>query len=182
MRRVLDRLYKASEYLAAAFLAAIGLVVLAQVLCNIANAILKLTTGESGDYAIPSYAEFSGFFLASTSFLALAGTFRAGVHIRVSLLIQHISGSARRVIEIFCLIVAILLVAYFSWYMLLLIMESFEYQDMSPGLIAVPLWIPQISVGVGLIVFLVALIDALFSVIGGAEQAHGEPELSESGE
>ena len=182
MRSILDKIYQASEYLAAAFLALIACMVLAQVGCNIANSITLWVTGVSGDYSIPSYAEFAGFFLAASSFLALAGTFRAGVHIRVSLLIQNFSGTKRRVIELWCVGSALLLVAYFSWYMIRLVLESLEYNDMSPGLVPVPLWIPQSALAVGLIVFVIALADAFVSVLQGAEEAHGEVELSESGE
>ncbi|RED49712.1 TRAP-type C4-dicarboxylate transport system permease small subunit [Aestuariispira insulae] len=182
MRSILDMIYKASEYLAAAFLLAIGVMVLAQVGCNIANSLVGWMTGVNGEYAIPSYAEFAGFFLAASSFLALAGTFRAGVHIRVSLVIQNFAGTKRRIVELWCVGLAILMVGFFGWHMLQLVLESLEYMDMSPGLIPVPLWIPQSALALGLLVFLMALLDAFAAVLGGEERAHGDPELSESGE
>ena len=182
MRSILDKIYKASEYLAAAFLLAIGAMVLAQVGCNIANSMVGWATGVSGEYSIPSYAEFAGFFLAASSFLALAGTFRAGVHIRVSLFIQNISGTRRRMIELWCVGLAVLMVGFFGWHMLELVLESLEYMDMSPGLVPVPLWIPQTALALGLMVFLIALLDAFVSVCQGAERAHGEADLMESGE
>ena len=182
MRSILDKIYQASEYLAAAFLAAIACMVLAQVGCNITNSVILWVTGESGDYSIPSYAEFAGFFLAASSFLALAGTFRAGVHIRVSLLIQNFSGTKRRLIELWCVGLCLALVIYFCWFMIRLVLESYEYNDMSVGLVPVPIWIPQSALALGLIVFVIALADAFIAVLKGAEQAHGEAELAESGE
>ncbi|WP_259782723.1 TRAP transporter small permease [Aestuariispira ectoiniformans] len=182
MRNALDGLYKASTGLAAFFLLAICIMVLAQVGCNIANALIGWSTGVSGDYTIPSYAEFAGFFLAASSFFALAGTFRGGVHIRVNLMIQHLVGIKRRIVELWCVAVALVMTAYFSYYMLELVLESWEYNDMSPGIIPVPLWIPQSALALGLIVFTIALLDAFVAVLKGAEQAHGEPDLAESGE
>lgn len=182
MRNALDGLYKVSNGLAAFFLLAICLIVLAQVGCNITNALIGWFTGVSGDYTIPSYAEFAGFFLAASSFLALAGTFRGGVHIRVSLMIQHMGGLKRRIVELWCVSVALVMVAYFSYYMVTLVLESWEFGDMSTGIVPIPIWVPQSALALGLIVFTIALLDAFVSVLKGAEKAHGEPELAESGE
>ena len=64
--------------LAATFIAAICLLVFAQVLLNLVDRIAKMTTGAAIGLAIPSYADFTGFFLAASSFLALAYTLREG--------------------------------------------------------------------------------------------------------
>ncbi len=54
---------------------------------------------------------------------------------------------------------------YFSWYTFLLVRESYLYHDLSPGMIAVPIWIPQSAMLLGLIVLAIALIDGLISTI-----------------
>lgn len=177
MRRFLDRLYRASGALAALFLVAICGVVLLQVGANLVDVLSELVTGEPVGIVIPSYAEFAGFFLAAASFLALAYTLRRGGHIRVSLVIIHLEGRARRGVEIGCIAAALAISAYFAWFMFALVFESFAYGDLSPGMVPVALWIPQSSMAVGLAVLAIALADELVCVLRG-----GDPSYAESGE
>ena len=51
---------------------------------NLIDRISSLLTGQAIGLTIPSYADFTGFFLAASSFFALAHTHREGGHIRVS--------------------------------------------------------------------------------------------------
>ncbi|NNK14741.1 MAG: TRAP transporter small permease, partial [Desulfofustis sp.] len=90
MRKFLDSLYLASGWAAAFFIAAICSLVVAQVCLNLIDRISGLITGTAIGLTIPSYADFTGFFLAAASFLALAHTLRQGAHIRVTLLISHL--------------------------------------------------------------------------------------------
>ena len=128
MRRFLDNLYKWSGVLAATFIASICLLVFAQVLLNLVDRIAKMTTGSAIGLAIPSYADFTGFFLAASSFLALAYTLREGGHIRVSLFIQNAGPKTRHFIELWCLALALAASAYFTWYAGHLVYESLKFQ------------------------------------------------------
>jgi len=167
MRRLLDRLYSASGAVAAVFLAAICGVVLLQVGANIVDAVAGRITGSPVGLVIPSYAEFAGYFLVASSFFALAYTLRAGDHIRVSLLIGRLRPGPRRVIEIWCSASGALLSAYFAWYAVGLVLESFTYHDLSSGMVPVPLWIPQAAMAGGLIVLTIALADECLAVLRG---------------
>ena len=62
----------------------------------------RLITGEPVGLVVPSYSEFTGFFLVAASFLALANSLRHGSHIRVTLLIRGLPSGPRRLIEIWC--------------------------------------------------------------------------------
>lgn len=172
MRRLLNRLYLASGALAAFFIVAICVVVLLQVGANLLDAVANVLTGEPVGIVIPSYAEFAGFFLAAASFLALAYTLRRGDHIRVSLLITHLGGGARRLMELGCIAVALAVSAYFAWFMFDLVLESFEYDDVSPGMVPVKLWIPQLSLALGLVVLVVALLDEFVCVAMGRQPGY----------
>jgi TRAP-type C4-dicarboxylate transport system permease small subunit len=152
MRRFLDRLYRASGALAAIFLVAICVVVLLQVGANLIDIV--------------------SFFLAAASFLALAYTLRCGGHIRVSLVISHLGGAPRRAMELVCILIAAAISAYFTWFMLDLVIESFRYEDVSPGMVPVKLWIPQTSLALGLLVLVIALIDEFVSVLCGARPSY----------
>ena len=172
MRRFLDRLYGASGALAAIFLVAICGVVLLQVGANLVDTVSGFLTGEPVGIVVPSYAEFAGFFLAAASFLALAYTLRCGGHIRVSLVISHLGAAPRRAVELICILIAAAVSAYFAWFMLDLVIESFRYEDVSTGMVPVRLWIPQASLAVGLLVLVIALIDEFISVLYGARPSY----------
>ncbi|MEM6678390.1 MAG: TRAP transporter small permease [Pseudomonadota bacterium] len=167
MRAHLDRLYDLSGVVAAGFLALIALTVLVQVAFNLVDAVALAVTGRAVGLVLPSYAEFTGYFLATSSFLAAAHTLRRGAHIRVSLVLQRLGPRARQVAEVWCGGVGALLGLYFTGWMWALVEESLRFGDLSPGLIPVPIWIPQAGMALGLTVFTVALIDACVSAIRG---------------
>ena len=182
MRRTLDGLYRLSGLLAALLICAIALIVLAQVGLNILDDIVGAFTGAPVGLLIPSYAEFTGFFLAGASFLALASAFRHGSHIRVTLLIHNLTPEQRRVFELWALFVAFLAAAYFTYYTITLTLESLAFDDRADGMVAVPLWIPQLFMALGLLVFSIALADEYLRVARGEEPIYraGE-EAAEAG-
>lgn len=172
MRKVLDHLYRGSGIAAAVFLAAICVVVLLQVGANVIDVVASWILGHSFGLMVPSYAEFAGFFLAAASFLALAYTLRCGAHIRVSMIIQTLTTSQRRYVEVWCTALGALMSGYFSVYTIGLIVESFEFGDLSPGMVPIPLWIPQVPMAVGLVVLTIALIDEFVEALAGREPSY----------
>ena len=54
----------------------------------------------------------------------------------------------------------------------LLVLESFKFNDLSSGMIAVPLWIPQVGMFMGLIVLSIALVDEFFNLLSGADPSY----------
>jgi len=172
MRSFLDGLYRMSGWISASFIVAICILVFAQVILNIVDRLSSLITGSAIGLSIPSYADFTGFFLAAASFFALAFTLREGGHIRVTLFIQNVSPGLRRLIEFWCIGLATAVTIYFAWYMGLLVLESYEFNDLSSGMIAVPLWIPQSGMLAGLIVLSIALVDEFFSLLSGDDPSY----------
>lgn len=156
LRKVLDRLYLFSGGIAAVAILAICLLVSAQVGLN----ILARIGGPELSFTIPSYADFAGFALATASFMALAYTLRAGTHIRVNLIILRVPERTQWVLEVAALILASAMSAYATWFAGVLVWESHHYGDMSPGIVAVPLWIPQISMVAGLGLLTIAFVDS----------------------
>jgi TRAP-type C4-dicarboxylate transport system permease small subunit len=104
---------------------------------------------------------YAGYCMAASGFLALAYTLKRGEHIRVTLLLNALSGPVRRALEIWSLAAALLLAALLAYYSVKLSINSFQYNDISTGNDATPLWIPQISMGLGAVVLMIALADEL---------------------
>ncbi len=155
MRNFLDKLYLGSGMLAGLFIILITLMILAQIIGRWFNII------------IPSTEDFAGFFLAATTFLALAYTFRMGGHIRVTILVHLLKGKLQRFALALALLIFIAMIAYGVYYTGAFAYESWSFHELSQGYIAVPLWIPQLAMVVGLTIFLIALIDDLVLVLSG---------------
>ena len=165
IRKTLDRLYVGSGAIASLLIAAICLLVCTQVIFN----LITKFGGRSINLTIPSYGDFAGYFLAASSFLALAYTLTRGGHIRVNLLLTRLPSRARWVAEIFSLAICSAVAWYATFYMLKLCLESYEFGDLSPGIVAVPQWIPQSTVLLGLSILSVALVDCLYRTISTRE-------------
>ena len=171
-RRALDALYRGSGALAALFLVAICAIVLLQVGANVIDKIAEWTTGAPIGLVVPSYAEFAGFFLAASSFLALAYTLRHGGHVRVSLFVRRLTGAPRRGLELWCTGFAALLSGYFAYFAIRLVINSWRFDDLTPGLVPIPIWIPQTSLAIGLVILTIALLDEFDTVRRGGEAAY----------
>ncbi len=155
MRNFLDKLYVGAGMLAGLFIVLITLMILAQII------------GRWFGLIIPSTEDFAGFFLAATTFLALAYTFRMGGHIRVTILVHLLKGPLQRISLLLALGVFSAMIAYGAYYTAAFAYESWSFHELSQGYIPVPLWIPQLSMAIGLLIFLVALVDDLIVVAAG---------------
>ena len=153
MRRFLDRLYAASGALAALCLAAICVLMLAQAF------------GREAGILIRSADDIVAWLCAGCAFLALGHTFRHGELIRVGLFIDWLSGRARWAAELFALGFTALFVAYMLWAVSRFVYESWQFKEVAQGLIRVPIWIPQMSLVIGIAIFFVALLDELVAVL-----------------
>ena len=166
MRRFLNALYDG-----AAWLGAIGMVgTLVSVLAGVLDRQFAWSLRGTDMYA--------GYFMAGSGFLALAHTLKKGEHIRVTLILNALKGKARRALEIWALGAATLLALLFAYYSIKLSINSFEYNDISTGNDATPLWIPQITMGVGAVILAIAFIDELvLEILGRREVATTEEAL-----
>ncbi|WP_322987978.1 TRAP transporter small permease [Hoeflea sp.] len=161
MRKLLDGVYTGSGLLSAGLIAAICLLVTAQVLLNL---ITKYGPFDI-NLTIPSYADFAGYMLAASTFLALAYTLMRGGHIRVTMVLNLVPSGFRLAAEAFALALCAAVAGYSSFYMYRLVHESYEFGDMSSGIVAIPLYIPQSTVLAGLVILTIALIDLTIQAI-----------------
>ena len=179
MRRLLNCIYVGSGWIAAVFLALTCGVVLLQVGFNLVGATLEWTLGIRVHLLVPSYAEFAGYFFAAMAFFGLGYTHHSKGHIRVSLLLDRIQNRTRMVLEFWCVAIAALISGFFTVHAFGLAISSFDYGDVSVGLVAVRLWIPQAAMACGLLVVTIAVLDDLARILLGrrfASPAHGSDE------
>ncbi len=179
MRKKLDWMYAASEVLAALFIVGICLIVLVQVVFNIIDKVVVALGSEAIGLVLPSYAELTGNFLAAATFFALAGALNHGAHIRVTLVIRNLSPAWHKVIEGWCCALALAITGYFAFWSLNLVYESWKFDDLSPGILPIPVWIPQLPMPLGLICLTIALADSLYQVLRGSEPQYVKNMTSE---
>ena len=153
MRKILESLYLGSGVLAGVFLVLIAALSLAQI------------CGRLLGFAAYSFDDFAGYCMAASSFLGLAHTYRRNEHIRVALVVDRFSGGTRRFMETLCLSASTFLIGFFAWYAIDMAWTSYEINDVSQGLVPVPLWLPQSGMALGLLIMTIALLDDLITVL-----------------
>ena len=164
LRRLLDRFYLAAASLAALCILLIALLIVLQVVARWFGVI------------VPAAEEFAGFLMAGATFLALAWTLRSGGHIRVTLLIRTFSPRWRHAQEVVVLAIASALAIALAIFATALVIESREFGDVSAGHVAVPLWIPQLPLPLGLAMLAVALLDELVGILTGSTPSQTDDE------
>jgi TRAP-type C4-dicarboxylate transport system permease small subunit len=159
VRTALDRLYGAAGILAALFM--VG--TLAMVIAGVAARLLAVN--------LPGTDAYAGYCMAAAGFLALAHTLKRGEHIRVTLVLEHLSRGPQRALESAALGIATLLAGLFAYYSVRLSWQSWDFHDISTGNDATPLWIPQLTMALGTVVLCIACVDELVLELRGARVA-----------
>jgi TRAP-type C4-dicarboxylate transport system permease small subunit len=160
VRRSLDFLYSASGALAAACIAAIAVLMLAQ------------AAGREFGLLIRGADDITSWLCAASAFFALGHTFRKGELVRVGLFIDMLGPTGRRVAEIVALSIALAFVGYMAFAVLKFVFESWKFNEVAQGLISIPIWIPQTTFVLGVLIFLVAIADELVAVLRRQKPAY----------
>jgi TRAP-type C4-dicarboxylate transport system permease small subunit len=155
MRVFLDRLYLYAGYAAGVFLVLIF------------GIMMFMSVGREFGVNIPAGDDFASWCMAAMAFLGLAHTFKRGEIIRVGILVEKLTGKKRWAMEIFALGVSAAFLVFFSWYAVSMTYDSFRFGDMAQGVLAIPLWIPQLGYCGGLIILTIAVLDELVHVLKG---------------
>jgi TRAP-type C4-dicarboxylate transport system permease small subunit len=172
LRRFLDRLYYGSGVLAALCIFAICALMLAQ------------AAGRETGFLVRGADDICAWLTAAASFLALGHTFRHGELVRVGLWLERLGPRGRRVMEVTALGVTTVFVGYMLWAVSRFIYESWQFNEVAQGLIKVPIWIPQTTFLIGVIIFFIAVVDELVAVLKNRKPAYqvAEEERRASGD
>ena len=146
LNRNLYKLYKFSGYVAAIFLILVAVFILIGICSRIFG------------FYIRGLAEYSGYCMASASFFALAYTFVEDGHIRITLFLERLSGMKKKIVEIWCLGIACFFSGYLAFYFVKMLIISYKFQERSEGADEILIWIPQLSVAIGSIIFFISVL------------------------
>jgi TRAP-type C4-dicarboxylate transport system permease small subunit len=164
LRRFLDRLYAGSGALAAICLAGIFVLMMAQ------------AVGREFGLLIRFADDLTAWLCAASAFFALGHTFRHGELVRVGLFIDMLGPGKRRLAEIVALSITALFVLYMAWAVVRFVYDSWRFHEVAQGLVKIPIWIPQLCFVLGVLIFLVAILDELVVVVRGEKPAYQRAE------
>ncbi|TWT13648.1 TRAP transporter small permease subunit [Reyranella sp. CPCC 100927] len=164
LRKTLDALYWVCGAVA-------GLCIVA--ICAL---MMAMSLGREIGINVSGGDEVAGWLMAAMAFLGLAHTFKHGDLIRVTLVIERFTGATRRWLELLAIGTGGLFLGLFAWYCVRMVYDSWRFNEFAQGVIAIPIWIPQSGLALGVVVLFVAFLDEFVRVLAGhAPCYHREP-------
>jgi TRAP-type C4-dicarboxylate transport system permease small subunit len=165
-RRFLDAVYLLAGYAAGVFLFLIFAI------------MMVMSVGRQFAVNIPAGDDFASWCMAAMAFLGLAHTFKRGEMIRVGLVLERLRGRRKQIAEIAALAIAAAFILYFTRHAAQMTYDSWRFNDVAQGVVALPLWIPQLGFSGGLAILSIALIDELVNVVRGRRPSYekGSPD------
>lgn len=155
--RWLDRLAAVCGGFAALFLCLIGVIIAAQ----IGSRLMGMQ--------IPAADDFAAWSMAASVFLGLPYAMLHGDHIRVVLLLQALPEHWHKPYELVATTIAACLTAWATWYVAVFAYESYMFNEVAQGMVRMPLWIPQVTMPIGMGLFTLMLIRRLVRCVRNEE-------------
>jgi len=149
----LKSLYQLSGYVAAMFLILVAIFILTGVASRLFG------------FYIRGLAEYSGYCMAASSFLALAYTFSENGHIRITLFLEKANKNIKRVLELWCLCIATFFSGFLAFYFIKMLFISIDFQERSEGADEIYIWIPQTTVAIGSTIFFICVLHNFILLI-----------------
>jgi TRAP-type C4-dicarboxylate transport system permease small subunit len=160
VRRFLDGLYLLGGQLAA--------------LCVLSILILMIgaSVGRVMNWRVSWVNDIVAWLCAAAAFLGMAYSFRNGDFVRVTLVLESVSKPVRRWLELISLSVATVAIGYLGYWAARFTWESYEFNDIAGNMVAIPIWIPQMSFVIGSAILVIAVIDECIGVFRGGKPSY----------
>jgi TRAP-type C4-dicarboxylate transport system permease small subunit len=160
LRRTLDGLFNAAAAVAAC--------------CVLAIFVLMIVggVGRQLNFKVSGINDIVAWLCAAAAFFAMAHSFKHGDFVRVTLVLEKLSSTARRWVDVVCLSIAAVAVTYLTYSATAFTYESYEFAEMATGLVVIPIWIPQATFVIGCWLLLLAVLDELWIVLRGGKPSY----------
>ena len=153
INNILKSIYKISGYIAAIFLMLVAVFIL-----------IGISSRIFGFY-IRGLSEYSGYSMAASSFFALAYTFHEKAHIRITLFLEKLKSTNKKLAEIWCLLISSFFSGFMAFYFIKMTFISVNFKERSEGADEMLIWIPQSAVAAGSLIFFICILHYLFFAI-----------------
>ena len=154
LRQSLNRLYLFSGVMSGASLLVLLLIIVTQ-----------MATRWFG-ISVVGLTAYAGYTMASALFFGLGYAFSQRAHIRVTLFVKDL-GKYRHGVELWCGGISTLLAAYLGYFAVVTNYWSYRLGEISQTPDATPVWIPQLAMSFGTVIFAIAVLDRFVQVILG---------------
>lgn len=161
-RRAADAVALGAAYAAVVCLAALVALVTAEIVVALLSRMFK-----SLPPGIGVAWEYSAYLMGVAFLLGSGLTLRAGMHIRVELLLRAGNGRFARIFEIAAALVGTVFAGFLAWTLAMFTLQSFTSGQVS-GDSLTPLWIPQAALSVGAAVLFLQMLLRLVAAGLGA--------------
>ena len=160
VRRFLDGLYLRGGQVAA--------------LCVLSILVLMIgaSVGRALNWRVSWVNDIVAWLCAAAAFLGMAYSFRNGDFVRVTLVLESVSAPVRRWLELISLSVAAVAIGYLGYWAARFTWESYEFKDIAGNMVAIPIWIPQMSFVIGSVILVIAVIDECVCVFRGGKPSY----------
>jgi TRAP-type C4-dicarboxylate transport system permease small subunit len=160
LRRSLDGLY------------ALGGVISSLCVLIILLLMVGASLGRSLDWRVSWINDVVSWLCAAAAFFGMAYSFRNGDFVRVTLLLEKVSPRTRHWLEVISLATASVAICYQSFWAARFTYQSWEFNDIAGNMVAIPLWIPQLSFVIGAAILFVAVVDECVCVLRGGKPSY----------
>ncbi len=137
------------------------------------HTLAEITLRTVFDRSTNVVVEFAGYGLAAMTYLALSDAMRAGALVRVNVLLNLLSATAKRIADAFCLLTTLLTTLFIAYYVWFDMQRSYRREYWTESIIPLPAWLPPVALFFGLCVFAVDLVLHLILVIRGEAEITG---------
>jgi TRAP-type C4-dicarboxylate transport system permease small subunit len=128
--------------------------------------------GRSLDWRVSWINDVVSWLCAAAAFFGMAYSFRNGDFVRVTLLLEKVSPQVRHRFEVISLVVASVAISYLGFWAARFTYQSWEFNDIAGNMVAIPLWIPQLSFVMGAAILFVAVVDECVCVLRGGKPSY----------
>lgn len=105
--------------------------------------------------------EYSSYFLVAVVLLGLAYALKEQAHIRVEVIRGRLSEQGKRVVDICGILSGLLLTLFITYHSIQMVWDSYSLDITADSISETPLYIPQLMIPIGLLLFALQLIATL---------------------
>ena len=143
----IDRLCKGGAYLSGILLVSLSILILVEIFLR-----------HFFDISTMIADEYSGYLYLASIFLGLGYTFSENGHIRINILTSKLSKNANGFIDVIASIITLCVLFFILYRTILFTYDSYELEMLSEAVSETPLYLTQIVMPLGTILFILAVI------------------------
>ena len=134
------------------FVSAMGLLTIASIICW--EVFSRYVRNEPTTWV----TEIATYLLVAVAFLGLAAAQRANAHIHVELVVDRLSPQRQQQLQLVTNWIGFFFVVFCCWQSAAFIYGEYRNGTRDWGLLSTPQWIPELPVGIGFVLFAIALL------------------------